>query len=157
MANTTTPASVASRLTDERSNEKMYTAQEMREAADCFDCSNKPYWFSRDEWDEMVAMLRQAADTEEELAKVRARMEAVLKDCVQYERIGESLRAANGIIESERTDKLKVIKELNDVRELNRKCCDENEQLRARLEAVVKIVENNKWPKRGNVQADEDA
>lgn len=33
---------------------------------------------------------------------------------------------------------------------------EENAQLKARLAAVVKIAENNKWPKRGNVQADED-
>ena len=71
-----------------------------------------------------------------ELKEVKDSLAKITKDCVQYERVCESLQASKKIIEDERADKLKVINELNQVRELNRKCCDENETLKAKLDCA---------------------
>ena len=71
------------------SEQKRYTAQELRDAADTMDESikemedgNSMYWredhTTSEDW---KAMLRQAADAEDEIAKLKARLEAVVMEC----------------------------------------------------------------------------
>lgn len=55
------------------SEQKRYTAQEMREMAD--------YAEKGENCKDLAAMLRQAADAEEDLAKVKARLAAVVREC----------------------------------------------------------------------------
>lgn len=100
------------------SEEKQYTAQELREEADQFDDSDRPYWFSADDWNKISAMLRQAADAEEELAKVKASKDRWM----QYQETAAGERNAC----------------IDELREKDA----ENAQLKARLEAVVKECEN---------------
>lgn len=67
-------------------SDKRYTAQGMRDTAQCLHY-NHPCALNS----EAAAMLRQAADTEEELAKLKARLEAVVKECeTAYDMICDS-------------------------------------------------------------------
>lgn len=65
-------------------------------------------------------------------------VEKLVKSFAKFERVSESLSLAKKQIEAEIADKSKVISELNEVRELNRRCCDENERLNG---AVAKLSE----------------
>lgn len=49
------------------------------------------------------------------------------------------------LLEAEADDKLRVIAELNEVRELNRKCCAENEELRECLKEALSQRYCSKW------------
>lgn len=67
------------------SEQKRYTAQEMRETASTCETVEVADQFYAVEMDRAAAMLRQAADAEEELAKLKAQMEAVVKECERNE------------------------------------------------------------------------
>ncbi len=64
------------------SKQKRYTAQEMREKVKAIELiPMMGLELTSSEKLELAAMLRQAADAEEDLAKLKARLEAVVKEC----------------------------------------------------------------------------
>lgn len=93
---------------------KIYTAREMRDVAKCYFCSEVPIGFDKRD---IAAMLRQAADAEEELASVKASKNR----WIQYQETAAGERNA-------------CIDEL-------RKKDAEIAQLKARLDAVEKECE----------------
>lgn len=89
------------------SEQKRYTAQEMREMA--FKVQPAPNMPDREykRMSKVEAMLRQSADAEEELATLKARMESVVKECEKWKwaddswltDVNESILAHNRCVE----------------------------------------------------------
>lgn len=78
-------------------------------------------------------------------ATVAEIVKRVRRECNSYplpNAAGEMLRLVRDVeaahkreVEAEIADKSRIIRELNEVRELNRECCDENERLKGELAA----------------------
>lgn len=94
-------------MSKEETASKQYTAQELRASADECWCVD-PNTFS---YTKIYRMLRQAADAEEELASVKARLEAVMKEFTQFkqdvdDRLTEAYVFAHEITANSSFDKI---------------------------------------------------
>ena len=78
-------------------------------------------------------------NTDKIIVSIMDRIDAAHKR--EMEKLAMSLALAKKRLKAEVADKSKVVSELNEVRELNRRCCDENERLNSKVDELRECLE----------------
>ena len=78
-------------------------------------------------------------NTDKIIVSIMDRIDAAHKR--EMEKLAASLALAKKRLKAEVADKSMVVSELNEIRELNRRCCDENERLNSKVDELRECLE----------------